>query len=151
MEIFRASPTDAPCLSAIAWEAKAYWGYPSHWLEQWRDQLTISPEFIEAHDTFAARLDRKIVAFYSLLLRPDGLHLEHLWVLPEWIGRGIGRHLFAHATALALGRGARALKIEADPHAEPFYLHLGAVRVGTSTSEIGGQRRELPLLIFALR
>ena len=150
MEIVRANPGDAPALSAIAWAAKSLWGYPPHWMEQWRNQLTITPDFIAENETFAAVADRQQVAFHALLPTPDALRLEHLWVLPERIGQGIGRTLFLHAAERAAARGAPSLTIEADPHAEPFYQHMGAVRVSTTTSEIDGCLRELPLLIFDL-
>ena len=119
-------------------------------MEQWRTQLTITPDFIAGNETFAAVIDRRQVAFHALLATPDALRLEHLWVLPERIGQGIGRTLFFHAAERAVARGAPSLTIEADPDAGPFYEHMGAVRVGTTTSEIDGCRRELPLLIFDL-
>ena len=148
MKIFRASSEHAPVLSAIAWKAKASWGYPADWLEEWRDQLTMTPEFIAANPTFAARIDERIVGFHALLQSKDKLRLEHLWILPEWMGQGIGRRLFAHAAEQAIMHGAPCLTIEADPHAEAFYLHLGALRIGLTTSEIKGRSRELPLLEF---
>lgn len=150
MEIIRAMPAHAPALSAIALAAKAHWGYPAHWLERWRDELTITREFVAANDTFAACVEEEIVAFYALLQAPDALRLEHLWVLPKWMGQGIGRRLFNHAAEQAARRVATSLTIEADPNAEPFYLHLGAVRIGASISEIDGARRELPILGVAL-
>lgn len=150
MQIIRANPADAETLSAIAWAAKAHWGYPPRWMEQWRDQLTITPEFIVKNETFAAAIDSLIIGFHALLETSEALRLEHLWILPERIGQGIGRRLFAHAIERATLHGVRCLTIEADPNAEPFYLHLGAVRTGVSTSKIDGQRRELPLLVFDL-
>ena len=78
------------------------------------------------------------------------MRLEHIWVLPERIGQGIGRCLFAHAAGRAALCGARCLTIGADPNAEPFYRYLGAVRIGATPSEIDGRSRELPLLTFDL-
>jgi GNAT superfamily N-acetyltransferase len=150
VHIIRAKPSEAATLSAIAWAAKAFWGYPSHWMEQWREQLTIAPNFIAENETFAAIINRQTVAFHALLQTADVLRLEHLWVLPNWMGQGIGRTLFRHAAERAAARGVLSLTIEADPHAEPFYQHMGATRVGTTTSEIDGCRRELPLLILDL-
>jgi GNAT superfamily N-acetyltransferase len=150
VEITRARPADAPALSAIAWAAKAHWGYPAHWMEQWRELLTITPEFIAANETFAAVRDGRMIAFHALLETAETLRLEHLWVLPEQMGQGVGRILFAQATARATVRGASRLTIEADPNAEPFYRRMGAVRIGVVASEIDGQRRELPLLAFDL-
>ncbi|MGH8094982.1 MAG: GNAT family N-acetyltransferase [Chthoniobacterales bacterium] len=148
MQIVRAQPADAPILSSIAWAAKVHWGYPPHWMEQWRGQLAITPEFIVTNETFAAVIGGQMIGFHALLETTETLRLEHLWVLPERIGQGIGRSLFGHAVERAKLRGARSLTIEADPHAEPFYRHLGAVRIGTSASEVDGHRRELPLLNF---
>ncbi len=148
MKIIRANPADATALSAIARTAKAHWGYPPRLLEQWREQLTITPDFIAAHETFAALCDSQIVAFHALVATAGAMRLEHLWVSPPQIGRGIGRALFAHAAARAAQLGAPCLTIEADPHAEAFYRHLGAVRAGAAPTEIPG--RELPVLTFEL-
>ncbi|HEY3662329.1 MAG TPA: GNAT family N-acetyltransferase [Chthoniobacterales bacterium] len=146
----RAKPDDASILSAIAWAAKALWGYPSHWMEQWREQLTITPEFIARHDTFIGLLEQQPVGFHALVERQDAINLEHLWVAPEKIRQGIGRALFQHAVQQATVRQAVRLTIEADPHAEPFYLRMGARRVGVIVSELDGERRELPVLEFDL-
>ena len=119
-------------------------------MEQWREQLTITPEFVAANETFAATIDGRIVAFYALLETVKTLRLEHFWVLPERMGQGCGRNLFAHAVERATSRGADRLTIEADPNAELFYRRMGAVRIGVSLSEIDGHRRLLPLLAFDL-
>jgi predicted N-acetyltransferase YhbS len=119
-------------------------------MEQWREQLTITPAFIERNETFVAVVDQQLVAFHAILQTPEALRLEHLWVLPERIGQGIGRTLFRHAAERAAVRGASSLTIESDPHAEPFYRRMGAVRIGATRSEIDGRRRELPLLVVDL-
>ncbi len=150
VQIIRAQPSDAPVLSAIAFAAKAHWGYPTQWLEQWRDQLTITPEFIAANETFMATVADRIVGFHALLRTQETTRLEHLWVLPNQMGKGIGRALFQHAVQQASARKAARLTIEADPHAEPFYLRMGGRRVRVAGSELDGERRELPLLEFDL-
>ena len=84
--------------------------------------------------------------FYALVGRGREVELEHLWVLPEHIGAGIGRALFDHAVRRAAALDVTTLSIEADPNAEGFYLQMGARRVGENVYEIEGHRRELPLL-----
>ena len=150
VQIVRAHPADAPALSAIAWTAKAHWGYPASWLEEWGEQLTFTPEFVAANETFFARRDRQIAGCYALVAKAEALDLAHFWVRPAEMGQGIGRLLFTHALGRAAARGAARLTIESDPNAEAFYLHLGAVRVGAVATEIDGQPRELPLLIYDL-
>lgn len=150
MRIVRAQPADAPALSAVAWAAKAHWGYPAFWLEQWRNQLTITADFIATNEIFAAVTDGQITGFYGLVARGDVMRLEHLWVLPHAIGRGIGETLFQRAAARARALGFARLTIEADPNAEGLYLRMGAVRTSLLATEIEGQRRELPLLTYNL-
>src|SRR2546428_9747571 len=97
MHITRAKPDDAAMLTEIAFAAKRHWGYPERWMESWRDVLSIRPEFIVSHEIYAVTLDGRMVGFYALERKGDRLDLLHLWVLPEAMGRGVGRSLFAHA------------------------------------------------------
>ena len=148
MQIVRAISEDADVLTAIAHAAKGHWGYPESWIVLWRDILTMRPEFIAENVAYCAVEDDGAIGFYVLTTEDDGLHLDHLWILPSAMGRGIGRALFEHAAAAASGLGFNLIKIEADPNAEGFYKRMGATRVGTSVSQVVGERRELPLLEY---
>jgi GNAT superfamily N-acetyltransferase len=64
------------------------------------------------------------------------------------MGRGIGRALFEHAAAEVKRLGFPSMKIEADPNAEEFYKRMGAGRVGTASSEVCGEVRKLPLMVY---
>ena len=148
MNIIRARPEDADALTKVAFAAKRHWGYAEHWIQSWRDILTMQPEFIAANIAYCAVEDGRAVGFYLLTTESDGLHLDHLWVLPGAMGHGIGRGLFEHAAAQGKALGFDDIKIEADPNAEGFYKRMGAKRVGTKVTEIDGQHRELPLLEY---
>jgi GNAT superfamily N-acetyltransferase len=128
MQIVRAKPEDADALTEIAYAAKRHWGYPERWIESWRDTLTLRPEFIAANVAYCAMEDDRAVGFYLLTNEHDGMHLDHLWIPPHAMGRGIGRALFEHAVEQARRLGHRLLKIEADPNAEGFYAHGSAPR-----------------------
>jgi len=78
------------------------------------------------------------------------LDLEHLWVLPAWIGTGLGRTLFEHAMRRAQKLGARVLTIESDPNAEGFYRRMGARRMGENVYELEGEDRVLPVMVVEL-
>jgi GNAT superfamily N-acetyltransferase len=148
MKIVRARFEDAASLTEIAHAAKRHWGYPEAWVAAWRDTLTMQPQFITANASYVAVENGRSVGFYVLTKDSDGAHLDHLWVLPSSMGRGIGRALFEHAATEVKRLGFLCMKIEADPNAETFYKHMGAIRVGTRISQLDGQRRELPLLEF---
>ena len=146
MEIVRARRGDAGVLSLIAYAAKRHWGYPERWMERWREGLTISPEFVEGNEVYAALVEGEPVGFYALVGEGCRIELEHLWVLPERMGTGVGRALLEHAAGRAADLGAETLGIEADPNAEGFYRRMGARRVGETTYELDGRERILPLL-----
>jgi GNAT superfamily N-acetyltransferase len=151
MQIVRAKPEDAEALTQIAHAAKRHWGYPDRWIEAWRDILTMRPEFIAANVAYCAMEEDRAVGFYLLTTENDGIHLDHLWILPAAMHRGIGRALFEHAVAQTRDLGFRKIKIEADPNAEGFYQRVGACRVGVNSTEMDGQPRELPLLEFRIQ
>jgi GNAT superfamily N-acetyltransferase len=150
MQIVRAKPEDAEALTQIAHAAKRHWGYPERWIERWRDILTMRPGFIATNVAYCAVEDGRAIGFYVLTKEIDGIHLDHLWILPASMHRGIGRALFEHAVAQTRNLGFRTMKIEADPNAEGFYQRMGAQRVGVNITEINGQPRELPLLEFRI-
>lgn len=150
VQIVRAQPEDAAALTEIAHAAKRHWGYPEAWIQSWRNTLTIRAEFIAANVAYCATEDARAVGFYLLTSEGDGLHLDHLWIAPPAMGRGIGRALFAHAVEETGKLGHRTLKIEADPNAEGFYKRMGAQRVGEAVTEIEGQRRVLPVFRYDL-
>lgn len=66
---------------------------------------------------------------YSTFRGRCGLHLEDLYVQPEWRGHGIGKRLLAHLARLTLQRGCSRLEwwvLGEDEKAIAFYEALGA-------------------------
>jgi GNAT superfamily N-acetyltransferase len=151
VKIRRAQESDAAELTRIAHESKRHWGYPERWIELWRADLTISPDFIAAHEVYLAEDGGEALGCYALVAGTPSWTLEHFWIRPAAMGKGLGRRLFEHARAVAAGAGASVLEIDADPNAEPFYLRMGALRVGEVHSEIEGQPRARPLLHLPLQ
>ena len=151
VQIRPACATDAPTLTHIAFESKRHWGYPDHWMALWRDALTLTPAYIAEHVVFVAEADGEAVAFCALVGAGAQWELDHLWVRPEFIGRGIGGQLFRHAAAyLAVNAGEVILGVESEPNAEQFYVRMGARPVRIITREWQGLRRTLPYLEFVI-
>jgi hypothetical protein len=71
-----------------------------------------------------------VVGFYLLAGGPPEAELAQMFVEPSHIGAGVGRTLWANAVETAAALGVERITIDADPHAEAFYLAMGAVRVG---------------------
>jgi len=99
---------------------------------------------------YVAVAGEEAVGFYALAGVGRGLDLEHLWVVPAWIGTGLGRRLFEHAMRRATELGARSVEIESDPNAEGFYRRMGARRTGENVYEMEGRTRVLPTMVVEL-
>lgn len=150
--IRRAQAGDAAALTEIAHAAKRHWGYPEAWIARWRDALTLTPAYIADHAVFVAAgaEDDRPRGFHALAMRGADAVLDHLWIAPEWMGRGLGRELLGHAVRTARELGAARLEIDSDPHAEEFYRRMGAVRIGEVRADVDEVRRVLPRMEIVL-
>jgi GNAT superfamily N-acetyltransferase len=156
--IRKATLDEAEVLTQIAHDAKRYWGYPESWVERWKDDLTLTAEFISSNEVYVVETDPDlrseaesvIAGFYAIAMSGEKAELEHMWVRPERIGSGCGKELMMHALETAAFLNAAALEISADPNAEGFYKRMGATRIGEIHSEIEGQPRTLPRLSIKL-
>jgi predicted N-acetyltransferase YhbS len=151
VKIRRAEPQDAATLTAIARAAKAAWGYPADWMAEWLPELTFTREYVSANEVFVATIDDEPVGVAVLHLSADGGSLEHVWIAPAHQGCGIGGRLVRRALSAATAHGLRTLTVASDPHAEAFYLKLGAQRTGSEPAPMpGSPERFLPVLEFRL-
>jgi len=148
--IRRARVEEAALLTELAHAAKRHWGYPERWVAEWSEALTLRPAWIATHPVYVAVQDGEVVGFYALAPEGDTCRLEHLWVRPAWIGRGVGRLLFEHAVRTATAAAATQLVLDSDPHAEGFYRRMGATRVGVVPADVQGKARGLPRMRLAL-
>lgn len=145
----RACAEEAGTLSALAFRSKAHWGYDRDFLEACRGELTLGPEFIDTAQVHLLEADGSVIGFYSLVNWKSEIELRHFFVDPLFIGQGGGCLLWEEAVARARALGGTRLLIESDPHAEGFYLKLGAERIGELPSQTRPGRM-LPLLLFPL-
>jgi GNAT superfamily N-acetyltransferase len=144
-----AAAADARTVSDLAWRAKSSWGYPAEWLEMWRPALTITSEYLLAHDSHVAVLEHEIVGVCVLESHGETFSIEHLWIAPEQHRRGIGRALLERALTHAARAGAARVRVESDPFAETFYARMGGRRLGEIPAPMpGAPGRTLPLLEF---
>ncbi len=131
------APSDADQLSKLAFLSKAHWGYPKDWLEAWRADLTITPAMLDSTMGCIAEAGGAIIGFWVR----EPVESERptpgwLFVHPDHMGRGVARALWTALRKEAAARGIRHVVIEADPHAMPFYLTLGAEKIGEKESAV---------------
>ncbi|HEX8844568.1 MAG TPA: GNAT family N-acetyltransferase [Pyrinomonadaceae bacterium] len=142
-----ARPADAALLSELALRSKGHWGYDRDFLEACRTELTLSEDYITGSAVFVLEEEGRIVGFYGLRDEGDELDLAYLFVEPWAVNRGHGKRLWEHMVWTAQRLGFQVISIESDPHAEQFYLAMGARRVGEVSSNVRAGRK-LPLLKF---
>jgi GNAT superfamily N-acetyltransferase len=147
-----AQPREAAVISDLALRSKGHWGYDAAFLEACRDELAVSPAWCAAGTVLVAEDDDTpgaLLGFVALTGEPPEGELAHLFVEPAAMGRGVGGLLTSAALELATSLGMTRLTLDADPHAEAFYLRMGAVRVGESPSgSIPG--RVLPRMVLTV-
>ncbi len=149
MRVRSAQPGESEQLSALAFASKALWGYTTQQLRAWAIDLRISSESIARQPTFVIDADGHLAGVLQLNCASTPWDIECLWVHPALIRRGVGTRLVRHALACARERGHSEVRIDADPHAEAFYLRLGARRVGEIAAPIEGQPRRIrPQLVL---
>ena len=140
---------EGAALSELALRSKGHWGYDEEFLQRCRPVLTVDEAYLRARPVFVAEVDGAVAGFCSLAPRGEEVQLDLMYVEPSFIGRGVGRMLLRSALDAARRSGHARVLVESDPFAEPFYLRMGARRIGYADSEVEPGRR-LPLLVLDL-
>ena len=143
--IVSAKNFDAKTLTDIAVKSKGFWGYSYELIESWREDLTINSKMISDCSVYKFLVDETIAGFY-VLNPPKGnaIELEMLFVLPEFIGKGIGKKLLHHSFKEVINFDAKSMTLLADPNAVSFYNSQGFYEIDKKESSIPG--RFLPVL-----
>ena len=134
--IRKAKIQEADILTKISFSSKGYWDYPEEYFEIWSKELTIRSDYIENNDVFVFENDGNIIGYYSIIeLKNDietsgitiskGFWLEHMFIEPQSIGKGIGSKMFEHLRERCSTRGVYELGILADPNSSGFYEKMG--------------------------
>jgi GNAT superfamily N-acetyltransferase len=149
LDVRDARPDECAALTALALASKAHWGYDDAFMTACRAELTLEPADLQRARVRVADRGGVIVGFAGVALAPEP-ELEWLFVAPDAMGAGVGRLLLDDVSRLARAAGVQRLRIESDPHAEAFYVGLGARRIGHAASaSVPG--RVLPLLTLDVR
>jgi GNAT superfamily N-acetyltransferase len=138
-----AEPDEAELLTALTRRSNAHWGYPQAMMDRWAEMLSVSSATIRDGQVVVAVRNGVVVGYYQIAGEPPHGELADLFLEPEVIGTGLGRALWEHAVTSARRAGFHTLTLESDPHAERFYLRMGAERIGEREVTPG---RALPLL-----
>lgn len=148
--IRRAEDKENEILTLIAFEAKRYWKYPEEYFDVWKDELTITPDYINKNEVHVAKVDGKAVGFISIvevkndfqvgdLLIGKGFWLDHIFVHPSFIGNRVGSELIFFLKKLCKENNISCLHFLSDPNAKGFYDSIGAQFIEEVPSNIKGR------------
>lgn len=129
IHIRRASKDDAVILSDLTWRSKGYWGYDEEFLRHCGELLNIKASYIEQATVYVAEIDKRISGFYGLSSDNGQHEMAYLQVEPEFLDKGLAKLLWKHALSQAKLKGWKSFKIKAEPHSEPFFIRMGAVKI----------------------
>ena len=102
------------------------------------DAIELSEEQIRNGGVFVAEVAGSVIGFAAILPRDDGdSELDALFVEPSAWRQGIGRGLVEHCASAAKAKGAKALHVMGNPHAEKFYVACGFEMLGTRQMRFG--------------
>ena len=148
--IRRANIDEFEVLTEISFDAKRYWNYPQEYYDIWKDELTITKNYIESNEVFLFEENNIIKAYYSLIhLEKDlsisgivlqrGWWLEHMFLRQYFIKKGIGSQLFDHMIGFLENKAISKINILVDPKAAGFYKRMGCDFIEEYPSSIEGR------------
>ncbi len=155
-----AKKNEAESLTKISFESKGYWQYPKQFFEVWKKELTINPNYILDNEVFVLERNGSPIGYYSIVeLKKDikisgikinkGYWLDHMFILPQFIGKGLGRKMFNHLSKRCEARQIQELCVLADPNSKMFYKKMGCKYQKEYPSTI--KNRTTPLLTLRLK
>ncbi len=149
MIIVKAELDDHEILTDITRKSKKYWGYSDVQMRKWTDLLTITTEYIALNTVYKLLVDNSIIGYYSYFsLDENTIRLDNLFVLPDYIGCGIGKVLMTDFLDKIKVKQAHRIILDSDPNAASFYEKFGFIQVGKIQSSISD--RFLPIMELTL-
>ena len=153
----KATVNDAVELTELTMRSKAFWGYSPIQIEGWRDELTITPNYIQFNqvvkliseelikDAVESKVKGKVLGYYAFRIAPAKVaKLDFLFIEPDQVGQGYGQILLDNCIDRLKDYDVERIVLDADPNAEKFYIENGFIAIGQLPSSI--ENRFLPIM-----
>lgn len=152
MKIRKALASESELLTKITLNAKRYWNYPEEYIQLWKEDLTITADYIKSNLVVVCMDRKEIVGYFSIIieeyssLSEQQAFLDNLFIDPRFIGKGIGTKLLNEALNWCNRNEIDQLFVVSDPNAKGFYLKSGFSYLSERATNI--PQRTLPLLVY---
>jgi N-acetylglutamate synthase-like GNAT family acetyltransferase len=128
--IAHAEQQDLPTINSLIARSKKHWPYSAEYLEHAIPLLQIDSRYLADNLCWKLVDDHHgIVGFASVVQTPTPV-LDHLWIDPEMLCRGLGTLAFQHIRQTASDLHWSEITVLPDPPSEGFYNRLGFVDTG---------------------
>jgi hypothetical protein len=137
----KADVNDSEQLTEIAVSSKKYWGYSKLLMKIWKNDLTITINYIKENIVYKIYQDDLLIGFYALKFNEqyNCYEIDHLWLTPENINKGFGRLIFNNIINQLLKRKQSKAIAIAEPNAAGFYSKMNGKVIGQFKSKPKGR------------
>lgn len=147
--IKKSQQTDLEAINQLLRLSKAYWDYDENFMDQFMQKFGVTVQYLQNNITELLYINNRLAGFYSFIDKGNEFELDNFFLHPDFIGKGVGRKLWGACCDAAKTRGKSEFIIWSDPNAEPFYLAMGCVKIGTKKSPMMPNRYP-PILKYQL-
>lgn len=132
-----ATNDDLTLLNHIYYHSKAYWGYDKKFLDNFMSVYKLDEAYLANNVVKIFSLNNHPIGYYGFFLEEDGsIELDHLFLLPDYIGKGFGRPLWQACCETAKGLGKTEFILWSELGAESFYAKMGCEKIGMKASDL---------------
>ncbi|BDW93959.1 GNAT family N-acetyltransferase [Muricauda ruestringensis] len=150
MKIKKAHRTDANKITDLTIRSKDFWNYGAEQIAEWKDDLTITSDYIDENQVFKLSVENEIIGFYAFNSQDKNtVKLNFLFVEPKFIGKGYGKILLNDFLKRMEETDYDKITLDADPNVENFYTRAGFKVVGRLQSSI--KNRYLPIMEMEIK
>jgi GNAT superfamily N-acetyltransferase len=122
MEISEANTNNAEALTELTFRSKAYWNYTREQLAAWKDDLTITAEYINENQVFVLTNANQLYGYYSWInTNETEVELDNMFIDPTYIGKGFGKLLMQDFLTRMKLDGKKKITLYSEPKTEGFY------------------------------
>ena len=140
LKYIKATPEDHDLLTQTAMSSKKHWGYADRLMELWREDLTITPEYITRNEVVKVENADGFIGFYGLVHKGDHhWEVDHFWLLPGYIRKGYGTRIFEQILKHIKQRNGRSVSLSSDPNAKGFYDKMGGSVIHREPGKVSGR------------
>ena len=135
IRIVRARERSLAEINGLIARAKSHWAWPKEYLERALPLHRLTPAYLQSNHCFEVlSIEDELIGFCAVAAGEPKILFDNLWIAPDRIRQGIGRHACEHVFRLGREQGWKELWVLPDPPAEGFYRKMGFVDTGDRVS-----------------